>query len=163
MLVRINNKVMTEAATRLKKSVKQALSDYDKYKGRECVNYWGKEDSVNAPDLSKDDFRAIQDAFNNNDISYCMDVVDQLNATLDLVEKKRKEMDALEAKLDTAFDAYKESVKGLAPYLGGYNIGDKRWGDVDFATNPIVVDAYVKEEVVNAVRDLRDFILDSLS
>jgi hypothetical protein len=154
-------RITDEATTRLTKNVKQALADYEKNAGT-CYQGSDRSDFISAPKLTKDQFRSIQDAFNNQDISLCMDVVDELNSTLKAINVKREAANEVERRLEDAWKAFLQQVKSIAPAAMGLD-DDRDWVPVDEAAVPVFNDEFFYDRSIEAIQNLVDFILDNLS
>lgn len=131
----------------------------ERYQKARRLCYEGPSDKnyVVSPELTREDFRRIQEAINTNDFSVCSDIVDSLNKTLRDVEKKRVDSKRIEESIDNLWSSYIQDVKKVSPNLTGINGRD--WVSVDETENPIFYSDRFYDDAIKAVEELRDFIL----
>ena len=161
MIRKSHRRLSLEAATRLKKDVKKLLSDYDN--NRSWLYYMIGDDSksIYAPKFTKDQFRSIQQAFNEQDISYCMDVVDELQDVLKKIEIKRREVDNAENRLDNVWSKFISELKRISPDITAVDShGD--WVDIDSLERPFFYNGEIDERGIKVVENLYNAIIDNL-
>ena len=161
MIRRSHRRLSLEASTRLKKDVKKLLSDYDN--NRSWLYYMIGDDSksIYAPKFTKDQFRSIQQAFNEQDISYCMDVVEELRDVLKKIEIKRREVESAENQLDNVWSRFISELKSVSPDITAVdNHGD--WVGIDSLERPFFYNGEIDEKGVEVVENLYNAIIDNL-
>lgn len=113
---------------------------------------------IGLPKFSKEEIKSVQEAINANDISLCLDVIDNINETIDKAEDIIREIDLIWSKIDRLFDNFKSECANISPWAEGYDDrGD--YCNLEDAFCPIRLTARYNEHNFNKLKELRDSIL----